>query len=174
MLGYLRENLWNGLKTSPFKGPARAWALFPVLAAVALGVGFAAGLFRFAVLPLPTAALLTVTLFVFPSLVEEAVFRGLLIPRDVAQRGFGRAAANVALSTLIFVAWHPLNALVFNHSAVSIFLNPWFLLIATVLGVTCGYAYVVSRSIWVPVIIHWATVFVWVIFLGGRNLVLEM
>ncbi|WP_366517676.1 CPBP family glutamic-type intramembrane protease [uncultured Marinobacter sp.] len=42
------------------------------------------------------------------------------------------------------------------------------------MGITCGYAYVLSRSIWVPVIIHWVTVTVWVLFLGGRNLVLEL
>jgi predicted Abi (CAAX) family protease len=41
------------------------------------------------------------------------------------------------------------------------------------MGLTCAYAYVLSRSIWVPVIIHWVAVTVWVLFLGGRNLVLE-
>ncbi len=55
----------------------------------------------------------------------------------------------------------------------SLFLNPWFLVITGALGVTCGYGYALSRSIWVPVIIHWVTVSVWVLFLGGRNLVLE-
>ncbi|MDP8236607.1 MAG: CPBP family glutamic-type intramembrane protease [Candidatus Erginobacter occultus] len=174
MLRYLRENLWRGLKTSPFKGPARAWALFPAFAAAALVVGFAARLFSYAPLPLPAAALLAVTLVVFPSIVEEAFFRGVLIPRDTAERGRGRAAANIAVSTLLFVAWHPLNALVFTPSAAPIFLDPWFLVIVAALGVTCGYAYVVSKSIWAPVIIHWATVFAWVLFLGGRNLVLEM
>ncbi len=66
MLRYLRENLWRGIKTSPFKGPARAWALFPAFAAAALAIGFAAGLLSYAPLPLPTAALLAVTLVVFP------------------------------------------------------------------------------------------------------------
>jgi len=171
MLRYLRDNLWKGLKTSPFRAPPRVWILFSAFAAFAVVVGFGTGLLRYDPLPVPTALLLSFTLVVFPSLIEEAVFRGLLIPRNAADRG--RAAAAIAFSTAVFVAWHPFNALVFTPSA-AVFLNPWFLVIVTALGVTCGYAYVVSRSIWVPVIIHWTTVFAWVIFLGGRNLVLEM
>ncbi len=172
MLRYLHENLWRGLKTSPFKGPARAWALFPAFAAFALVVGFGTDLLEYDPLPVPRALLLSFTLIIFPSLIEEAFFRGVLIPRNAAERG--RAAVSIALSTLVFIAWHPVNALVFSHSAAPIFLDPWFLVIVAALGVTCGHAYVVSKSIWIPVIIHWATVLTWVIFLGGRNLVLEL
>jgi predicted Abi (CAAX) family protease len=32
----------------------------------------------------------------------------------------------------------------------------------------------VSRCLWMPIIIHWLTVVVWVIFLGGRNKLLEL
>jgi predicted Abi (CAAX) family protease len=80
----------------------------------------------------------------------------------------------IGWSTLLFVAWHPLNALTINPSAPALFLDPAFLLISAALGITCGYSYVVSKSLWVPVLIHWATVVVWVFFLGGRNLVLEL
>ena len=76
--------------------------------------------------------------------------------------------------TLLFVAWHPLNAATINPSAPTIFFDPAFLAITAVLGITCGYGYVVSKSLWVPVLIHWATVVAWVFFLGGRNLVLEL
>jgi len=72
------------------------------------------------------------------------------------------------------VVWHPLNALTFNTAANPLFLDPAFLIIVTLLGLTCGYSYALSRSLWVPIIIHWATVTVWVLFLGGRNLVLEL
>ena len=70
--------------------------------------------------------------------------------------------------------WHPLNAVTVNRSAIPVFLDPAFLVIVAALGLTCGYSYVVSQSIWVPIFIHWATVVVWVLFLGGRNLVLEL
>ena len=92
----------------------------------------------------------------------------------MSRPGWPAASRAILLSTLAFVAWHPFNALLFNHSAIPLFLDPWFLVITAALGVTCGYGYVVSRSIWVPVIIHWSTVCAWVLLLGGRNLVLEI
>ena len=48
------------------------------------------------------------------------------------------------------------------------------LLIVALLGITCSVSYVLSRSLWTPIIIHWLTVVVWVIFLGGRNKLLEL
>lgn len=171
---YLRKNLFRSARVSPLRAPLRAWALVPLFAVVALGVGVPAGLFEFQWLDSALAPWLPFLLFVFPSLLEEAFFRGLLIPRNILERGAGRAAAAVGLSTLLYVAWHPFNALAFNATAIPLFLDPWFLLVVAALGLTCGYAYVVSRSLWVPVMIHWATVTVWVFFLGGRNLVLEL
>lgn len=140
---------------------------------VAMSVGFGAGLFDPGIINSGIALLLPITLFVFPSLFEEAFFRGILIPQNILESGVASAGRSVAISTLVFVAWHPFNALAFNHSAIPLFLDPWFLVIACALGITCGYSYVVSRSLWVPVIIHWCTVMVWVLFLGGRNLLLE-
>lgn len=174
MTSYLRDNLVQGLRTSPFRAPLKAWALVPVLAVLAAVIGFGAGLLKVEWLDSPLAPLLPITLFVFPSLLEEAFFRGVLIPRNVLDSGAARAAVAVAVSTVVFVAWHPVNALAFNHAAIPLFLGPWFLLIVAALGVTCGWGYVLSRSLWVPVLIHWVAVVVWVFFLGGRNLLLEM
>lgn len=174
MAGYLRDNLGQGFLTSPFKAPLKAWALVPVLAIVSVSVGFQAGLLKVGWLDSKIAPLLPIILFVFPSLLEEAFFRGILIPRNILESGLPAAGRAVAISTAAFVAWHPINALAFNPTAISLFLNPWFLIIVCTLGVTCGYSYVISRSIWVPTIIHWVTVMVWVLFLGGRNLALEI
>jgi predicted Abi (CAAX) family protease len=98
----------------------------------------------------------------------------LLIPRNVLDAGTGKALLRVTVSTAAFVLWHPVNALAFNHTAIPLFTDPAFLVIVTALGFTCGFAYVRSRSIWMPVIIHWASVLVWVLLLGGRNLLLEL
>lgn len=171
---YFRTNLLAGLQTSPFRAPLRAWLPVPFYAVIAMAIGFGTGLFHFQIVSTKLAPLLPFTLFVFPSLLEEAFFRGLLIPRNIALRGRKRAILTVAGSTLLFVAWHPLGAMTVNPSAKAIFLDPAFLLIVTALGITCGYSYVVSKSLWAPVLIHWTTVVVWVFFLGGRNLVLEM
>jgi len=167
---YLGNNLGQSFLASPLKAPLKSWALVPAFVIVAVSVGFVTGLFQFAWLDSPITPLLPLILFVFPSLLEEAFFRGILIPRNVLAAGHAKAAWSVVISTLIFVVWHPFNALAFNPTAIPLFLNPWFLIIVGAMGVTCGYAYVLSRSIWVPVIIHWAAVTVWVLFLGGRNL----
>lgn len=174
MLTYLQNNLGRAFLTSPFRAPLKAWALVPVYVVIALVVGFSSGLLQVEPLSSKIAFLLPVTLFVFPSLLEEMLFRGILIPRGTAEQGRWITVRNIALSTALFVVWHPANALAFNHAAIPIFLDPWFLVIVTALGITCGYAYVISKSLWVPVLIHWATVVFWVLLLGGRNLVLEL
>ncbi len=119
-------------------------------------------------------AVLPFSLFVFPSLLEGAFFRGILIPNDAASKSKPRIVVHVVVSTAAFVLWHPANALTINKTAAAIFLDPAFLLIVTLLGITCSISYVLSRSLWTPVIIHWLTVVVWVIFLGGRNKLLEL
>lgn len=174
ILQYLRENPGKALLASPLSAPLKAWALLPLFMLIALLVGFGTGLLEFDPLETGFALLLPLTLFIFPSLLEELFFRGLLIPRTISDSGRAAVWRSILLSTLAFVAWHPFNALLFNHSAIPLFLNPWFLVITAALGLTCGYGYVVSRSIWVPVIIHWMTVCAWVLLLGGRNLVLEI
>ena len=174
MLEYLKTNLVAGFRTSPLKAPLKAWLLVPFYAAIALAIGFGAGWLRVELISAKLALLLFFTLFIFPSLLEEAFFRGILIPRNILEWGSVRATLAIAWSTLFFVAWHPINAATINPSAPVIFFDPTFLAVAAALGVTCGYSYVVSKSLWVPVLIHWATVVVWVFFLGGRNLVLEL
>lgn len=170
---YLRDNLAAGLTTSPL----RAWRISGLLALAyaipALALGLASGLLQPGLVEARFFILLPLSLFLFPSLLEEAFFRGLLIPRDTARRGPGAVVFFTLLSTLTFVAWHPLNALTINPTAREVFLNPTFLGIVFLLGLSCSLAYIYSRSLWVPVIIHWLTVVVWVLFLGGRNLVLE-
>ena len=174
MLEYLKTNVVAGFRTSPLRAPLKSWALVPLHAAFALSIGLGSGLFRFELISAKLVPLLLVTLFVFPSLLEEAFFRGVLIPRNTIDRGATRSILAITWSTLAFVAWHPLNAATINPSAPLLFFDPVFLLISGALGITCGYSYIVSKSLWVPVLIHWATVVVWVFFLGGRNLVLEL
>jgi hypothetical protein len=58
LIRYLKNNLWQGLRTSPFRGPLCAWALVPVFGGVAFAVGFPTGLLRFAPLTgIPTPSL---------------------------------------------------------------------------------------------------------------------
>lgn len=171
---YLLANPLPGVLTSPLPHVVRAWALVPIFAAIALPLGFSAGLFRWEAIAPQWAPLLALALLISPAFLEELVFRGLLIPRDILKRGRGRAALAIVFSALVYTLSHPLGALTTSPGAKPFFLNPTFVLIIALLGVTCGYGYVVSRSLWNPILIHWLALLVWIFFLGGYDLVLAL
>ena len=173
MTHFLKANLSKGFKTSPLQHPLLSTSLFILFAVIALAIGFSTGLLELVSLESELIYILPLALFVFPSLFEEVVFRGLLIPNDTLLKGYNIILKRSVMSSVIFVIWHPLNALTINPGAKSFFLDPWFLLIVFVLGMVCSLGYIFSRSLWVPVIMHWITVLIWVLFLGGRNLVLQ-
>lgn len=141
---------------------------------LAMFIGFGFGLFEFRPLQDKAVLYLPFSLLIFPSILEETFFRGLLIPRNTEQKGTKASIFAVCLSTIIFVTWHPINALAINPNAKSFALNPIFLTITTLLSITCGIFYIKSKSLWAPILIHWITVLIWVTLLGGRNLVLEI
>lgn len=107
---------------------------------------------------------------VHPAFVEELVFRVLLLPRDPSTLRRGRVVAIAAIALGIYVASHPISAMLFRPQALSVFSSPAYLTLAALLGATCTAAYWISRSIWPPVLIHWLTVVLWLWFLGGQAL----
>lgn len=171
---YILANPIQGLLTRPSRKPLRAWALVPLFAAAALFLGIRSGLFRFEPALVEWAPFLALALLVSPAFLEELVYRGLLIPRGILTRGPLWTAAAIGWSTVLYVLSHPLGALTTSPAAKPFFLDPVFLAITTLLGITCGYSYVVSRSLWHPILIHWLSVLVWVFFLGGYDLVLAL
>ena len=104
---------------------------------------------------------MSATLFVAPALGEELLFRAALIPRENPSWRW------VALSVVLFVLWHPLQAVTVGPPWASAFLDPWFLVAVAILGTALARIYAATRSIWPCVIAHWATVLVWKAFLGG-------
>lgn len=110
---------------------------------------------------LPEVAVLAATLFVAPALGEELLFRAALIPRE------GRTAPWEALSAMLFVAWHPLQAVTIGPPWAGAFLDPWFLACVAVLGAGLGRIYVATRSLWPCVLVHWLVVLIWKAALGG-------
>jgi uncharacterized protein len=169
----LAADLWNAIKTVPGRELAKCSGIVFAYSLAALAIGFSSGLYTVGQLDLQKFWFLPLALFLFPSIPEEFFFRGLLIPRNAIELPWQRSVSYVIFSAFAFTIWHPLNALTVNPTAQPFFLNPFFLVIVFLLGLACGYCYLLSRSIWVPVLIHWLTVVVWVLFLGGRNLVLE-
>ena len=116
MLAYLKNNLLQGLRVSPFRAPLKSLIPLPVYVCASLAIGFYAGLFSVGIIDHPMSVVLPFSLFVFPSLLEEAFFHGVLIPNNAVTQSKIRIVAYVAVSTAAFVLWHPANRISNNVS----------------------------------------------------------
>lgn len=103
----------------------------------------------------PTAAMLLVA----PALLEELLFRGLLV-------GSGSSASAI-LSVAAFVAWHPLQAVTIGPPWAALFLDPAFLCGVALLGVALVFLRLRSGSLWPSIILHWLVVAGWKFLFGG-------
>ncbi len=122
--------------------------------------------------PVGTSLLLVIGFFFMPSLFEELLWRWLLIPPSCLGRLDGRTIWYIVITSLVFTAGHPVAAYLFVPHAKGVFLQPSFLIIVFLLGLTCGTAYVVAKSIWPSTAIHWLTVLAWKFLLGGPFIML--
>nr|VFJ57248.1 MAG: CAAX protease self-immunity [Candidatus Kentron sp. FW]VFJ58030.1 MAG: CAAX protease self-immunity [Candidatus Kentron sp. FW] len=171
---HIKTNTLVGLQTKPSFSPLHVILPCTLYAGVALSYGLVSDLFEFKSIQSEFIFILPLTLFLFPSLLEEIIFRGFIIPIDAKEKEWRKKSSYILLSTSLFVLWHPFNASMVNKGAQEYFFDIRFLLVVTLLGLVCSYTYVYSKSIWIPTIIHWLTVVVWVFLLGGRNLLLEL
>lgn len=144
--------------------------LLTVYSAIALAWGFRSDFLRFRLLRSPSKiGQIIVTSFFAPALIEEIVFRVLLLPQPT-QNLQQLPLMAVTINLLIFVVYHPLNALTFFPSGRKTFCDRTFLSLAALLGTICIVAYWLSSSLWLPVLIHWIVVITWLVGLGGYNL----
>jgi predicted Abi (CAAX) family protease len=166
MTAILLQRLRRSLITLP---DARGWALCGLIAAITGGlmaaIGFSTGLYA----PTSTAPglpLRLLTVLLVPALGEEIPFRGLLVPgRDEASRPW----LAITISTALYVAWHPLEALTFLPQG-AMFLRPDFLVCTAILGLACALMRWRTGSLWPAVILHGGFVVVWQTWLGGVRL----
>jgi predicted Abi (CAAX) family protease len=114
---------------------------------------------------LPRAA----ALLVMPALVEELLFRVALLPHPLEGERGSALLAWIALSVGLFVLYHPLAARLWYPQARAVFADPRFLVQCSILGLACALVYVVTGSLWPPVLIHWLAVLVWLEPLQGRQ-----
>lgn len=160
------RRLRRALTTLP---DARGWALCGLVAAITgaamAAVGFSTGLY--AVTPaVPGLPLRLLAVLFVPALGEEIPFRGLLVPgRDETAKPWPA----IAISTGLYVAWHPLEALTFLPRA-AMFLRPDFLACTAILGLGCALMRWRTGSLWPAVILHGGFVVVWQTWLGGVRL----
>ena len=167
------KDLRDALTTMPETRTWLACALvFALFVACAAPIGLLSGFLRPAVprLSAKDVVVTAILIFVQPALVEEVVFRGLLLPRDARSVRGRPLLAMTGGALVIYVVSHPINAMLFRPEVLYVFDNPVYLVLATLLGIACTVAYFISKSMWPPVVIHWITVLTWLWFLGGRTL----
>jgi predicted Abi (CAAX) family protease len=142
-----------------------------VYAAIAIPIGLKSGFLQWQPIKQKPFQLIQTLFFLFlsPALWEELVFRVMLLPYPDRLNSLTMTCGFVILSLILFVLYHPLNALVFYHAANPTFFNPVFLVLTALLGLTCTVVYLLTGSLWTIVIVHWAIVVVWLLFLNGHS-----
>jgi predicted Abi (CAAX) family protease len=112
---------------------------------------------------------LSLKLLVMPALLEEIVFRIVLIPHPQEGVDGWTTLLWIGLSLLLFILYHPLNALTFYPNGFPTFFRSAFLSLTALLGLVCSLVYQWVGSLWAIVLIHWIVVSLWIIALGGRQ-----
>jgi predicted Abi (CAAX) family protease len=150
----------------------RAWGrcalVYGLFLLCAFPLGYLTGLLHPGMTSIAPVVLLLV--LVHPAFVEELIFRVVLLPRDPAVMPRGRLITVTVVALALYVASHPVNAMLFRPAAAPVFESAAYLALVTLLGATCTAAYWISKSIWPPVVIHWVTVIAWLCLLGGQAL----
>lgn len=156
-----------GFRTLPDR---TGWAFtalvgLPTLIAMA-AIGLTTGLYSLGAGNLAALPLTMLTVLFVPAIGEEAVFRGLFPSRaEIAN-----PALPIAITTALYVLWHPLEGFTFLPGARDLFTRPDFLLVTGLLGLACGLTRWRTGSIWPAVLLHWAVVVIWKTWLGGPSL----
>ena len=109
------------------------------------------------------------TYFIAPAILEELVFRVVLLPQPSENLTFKTIFIWSFISLLLFIIYHPLNGITFFPAGRETFFHPVFLFLAALLGLICTVTYLQSGSIWIPIVIHWLTVITWLLCLGGMK-----
>ncbi|PVM91045.1 CPBP family intramembrane metalloprotease [Caulobacter endophyticus] len=161
--GGLKRRLATVLKTLPDAAGWR-WCALVALACGALmsAIGFWTGLYRLTDTA-PGLPLRLLTVWLIPALGEEIPFRGVLLPgRDETRR----PVLWIAVSTGLYVAWHPFETLTFLPHATT-FLRWDFLVCTAILGLACALMRLRTGSLWPAVLLHGGFVVAWQTWLGG-------
>lgn len=110
-----------------------------------------------------------VRLFFMPALVEEIIFRVVLLPHPVEGVPGWRWLFWATVSFVLFILWHLLLAKTIHRNAREVLTDSRFLILMGWLGLVLIGAYWITGSLWVVTFIHWVTVLVWIYALGGKD-----
>jgi predicted Abi (CAAX) family protease len=169
--------VWSGIVTIPTGiGWLSSLGLLLFYGVIALGYGGKIGFLKFDNQfqgSWMRESLFISRLFFLPALVEEILFRMLLIPHPIETATSADIYLWLIISLGAFILYHPLNALTLYPAGKPTFMDWRFLTLAGLLGVVCSIAYYTTGSIWPSVIIHWIVVVSWIKLLGGRKLIMH-
>ncbi|MEO9601472.1 CPBP family glutamic-type intramembrane protease [Parasphingorhabdus sp.] len=159
------KQTWRALQIWPDAGRWKAALVVALPAAAIIAfAGYLDGWLRFdPVVDLQLALIAALILFFVPALVEELIFRGVLLSWFAT---FSQRWGNW-LSAILFMLWHPFQALTFGPPWSAIFLQPSFLFATFLLAIILTHIRIVSQSLWPVIAIHWLLVLVWTLFFGG-------
>lgn len=149
-----------------------AIAVLLLYACIALPQGLKQGFLRYCPpadlgLSIPQQLKLMLLLFFMPALLEELVMRVLLLPHPTEGVLPQTWLIWSVISLVIFVVYHPLNALTFYPAGNPTFFQPIFLVLSGLLGLVCTVIYLQTGSLWLIAIAHWLVVVIWLLWLGG-------
>lgn len=159
------KQTWRALKIWPDAGrwKSASGIALPAAAIIALA-GFLGGWLVFdPVDDVPAALVAAIILFFVPAMAEELIFRGVLLSWLA---GFSQRWGSW-LSAILFMLWHPLQALTFGPPWSDIFLQPSFLFATFILGIILTHIRIVTQSLWPVIAIHWILALAWKLFFGG-------
>lgn len=136
--------------------------------AIALPVGFSQGFLRRQIWTASRRRYLStgLKLLLLPALVEEFVFRVLLLPYPQAAT-WQMWSLWAIFGIFLFVVYHPLNAKTFYKPGHPTFSDRRFLILSGLLGLACTITYGFTGSLLLITLIHWLVVLVWLFGLGG-------
>lgn len=114
-------------------------------------------------------AVLSLRLLIHPAMVEESIFRGLLLPSPSSLTPAPAIIFWFGVSSLLFILVHPINGIILRPQARAVFSNPVFLMLAGLLGICTSMLYWISASLWPAVLFHWVVVLIWITRYGGAT-----
>jgi len=140
-----------------------------IYAAIAIPFGFSRGFLHLQVWSTKPIhyPFLTLRCLLTPAITEELFFRVLFLPHPTEVVNWSKWSIWAGLSLLIYVIYHPLNAKSFYKDGYPTFFDPIFLILATLLGLTCTITYALTGSAWSIIFIHWVVVLLWLVYFGG-------
>ncbi len=164
------EPWWAVLKLPSLSSVALAALLLGVYALIALPIGFHTQfLTRKLVADKAIQWRILLSTLLTPAITEEVVFRVLLLPSPSTSPPLSAWLLWGTLSLILFILYHPLNGWLWFPPGRVVFQTPSFLGLAALLGMICTLSYADSGSLWIPALMHWIIVVVWLLGLGGYD-----